>query len=412
MGIMKEKKLKTCRILNKHDSKIFRKVYEKLHFINSLRIILLSAVLLSVIILPERVYAKEYFLEDWQCYVDMPQGLDPLGMTKTKATFGNKKENVFFQVKVYSADTYKTADEIFKSIKKQLKAEGTGYAYKYNGNDTVFADISFNTELASYRAYSVFINSAEYDFAVLSFCEKEIYDDAHFYILSALDSFSNSVPALYSPGPVSSFYEYSAEKSSPVKISLPFGNAKYVFDAESSAIEAAEITAEREARVLSLFTPNDTDAWSRFYRMIYRDNYYRTDELFYQVRDNLLKGTKDPVEISKKLLAWLQKFPYSRTGTIADFSPPLTALKDYSADCDSLGLLYIILLKRLGIDAVLMVSSVYSHSMAAVDVPGSGARFPFKGKKYLVAEMTKDVALGQINAKMADPSKWLWIEFK
>ncbi len=377
-----------------------------------LKITFLLTFLFAALLIPSFVQAKEYFLEDWQVYVDMPQGLDPLEVTTTKATFGNEKENVFFQIKVYPADTYKTADDLFENVKKQLKAEGDGYKYNYNGSDSVFADISFNTDLASYRAYSVFINKADYDIAVISFCEKEIYDNAHFYILSALDSFSDSYEALFSPGPVSSFFELTAEKSTLVKISLPFGNAKYVFEADSTAIEAAEITAEREAHVLSLFKPEDTDAWSRFYRMIYRDNYSRTDEFFYQIRDNLIRGIKDPEEISKKLLSWFQKFSYSRTGTIADFSPPLTALKDFSADCDSLGLLYITLLKRLGIDAILMVSSEYSHSMAAVDIPGKGARFPFNGKKYLVAEMTKDVEIGQINAKTADPAKWMGIEFK
>ena len=366
--------------------------------------------LISISVVP--VSAKEYFLEDWQCYVDMPQGLDPLGMTTTKATFGNRKENVFFQVKVYPAETYKTASDIFKGVKKQLNAQGEGYAYKYNGNDSIFADISFNTDMASYRAYSVFINSKDYDFAVLSFCEKEIYDDAHFYILSALDSFSDSFQARFSPGPVSCFYEKSEENKKQIKIAVPFGNAKFVFETEYSRLEAAEITAEREARVLSFFGPEDTDAWSRFYRMIYRDNFEKLDELFYQVRDNILSGVKDPEEISKKLLAWLQTFSYSRTGTVADFSPPLTALKDFSADCDSLGIMYIILLKRLGIEAILMVSAEYSHSMTGVDIPGNGARFPFNGKKYLVAELTKDVAIGQINAKMADPAKWLGIEFK
>ncbi len=146
--------------------------------------------------------------------------------------------------------------------------------------------------------------------------------------------------------------------------------------------------------------------------MIYRDNYSRTEDLFYLIRDKLLRGIRDSESISTKLLSWFQKFSYSRTGTIADFSPPLTAVKDHAADCDSLALLYIILLKRLGINSILMVSSEYSHSMAAVDVEGSGARFPYKGKNYLVAEMTKEVPLGQINAQMADPSKWLGIEFK
>ena len=279
-------------------------------------------IVLLTVLFPLEISAKEYFLEDWQCYVDMPQGLDPIGMTKTKATFGNEKENVFFQIKVYPQDTYSSADEIFKSVKKQLNAEGEKSSFIYNGSESVFADLSFNTELASYRAYAVFINSPDYDFAVLSFCEKEIYDDALFYILSALDSFSDTYNALYSPGPVSSFYEQTGENNSVLELSVPIGNGKFIFEEESRAVESAEITAEREAHVLSLFTPQDTDAWSRFYRMIYRDNYRRVDELFYQLRDTLLNGTKDPVEIASRLLSWLQKFSYSRTGTIADFSPP------------------------------------------------------------------------------------------
>ena len=390
---MKDKKLKIDRS-------------DRLKYISVLFLILFIS------ILPADAHAKEYFLEDWQCYVDMPQGLDPLAVTTTKATFGNSKENVFFQIKVYPADKYKSSDEIFNGVKNQLNAEGEGYAYNYNGNDSVFADISFNTDIASYRAYSVFINGRNYDFAVLSFCENEIYDDAHFYILSALDSFSDSFQARFYPGPVSCFYEKSVENKKLIKIAVPFGNAKFVFETDNSQLEAAEITAEREARVLSLFGPEDTDAWSRFYRMIFRDNYKKMDELFYQVRNNVLRGVKDPEEISKRLLAWLQKFSYSRTGTISDFSPPLTALRDFSADCDSLGIIYIILLKRLGINAILMVSAEYSHSMAAVDIPGKGARFPFNGKKYLVAELTKNVEIGRINAKMADPAKWLGIEFK
>jgi hypothetical protein len=68
------------------------------------------------------------------------------------------------------------------------------------------------------------------------------------------------------------------------------------------------------------------------------------------------------------------------------------------------------ILERLGIDCVLMLSREYSHAMLAVDVPGGGQRFPFKGRMYLVAETTAKVGLGMIDASQADFSKWLGVD--
>ena len=56
-----------------------------------------------------------------------------------------------------------------------------------------------------------------------------------------------------------------------------------------------------------------------------------------------------------------------------------------------------------------MVSDVYSHAMAAVDLAGSGARFPFGGREWLVAELTAPVTLGQIDSTMADPAGWIGV---
>jgi hypothetical protein len=68
---------------------------------------------------------------------------------------------------------------------------------------------------------------------------------------------------------------------------------------------------------------------------------------------------------------------------------------------------YIILLRQLGFDAILLVSEKYNHAMAAVDIPGEGARFDFEGKGYLVAELTGKAAIGLIDKEMADPAFWL-----
>ncbi|MCK4543845.1 MAG: hypothetical protein KAU17_16555, partial [Spirochaetales bacterium] len=61
--------------------------------------------------------------------------------------------------------------------------------------------------------------------------------------------------------------------------------------------------------------------------------------------------------------------------------------------------------------SVLMVSSVYEHSLAGVDVSGDGARFSFGGKEWLVAETTDDVEIGLIDRTMADPANWIGVSF-
>ena len=120
---------------------------------------------------------------------------------------------------------------------------------------------------------------------------------------------------------------------------------------------------------------------------------------------------QDPYLTASTLLTWIQGFSYARTGGLEDLSTPLDSLYNGAGDCDSLGLLYVILLKHYGIDAILMVSGTYSHAMAAVDVEGQGARFEWQDKKYLVAETTYEVDLGLIAADMADPAHWLGIPF-
>jgi hypothetical protein len=49
--------------------------------------------------------------------------------------------------------------------------------------------------------------------------------------------------------------------------------------------------------------------------------------------------------------------------------------------------------------------------MAALDMPGPGARFTYEGKAYLVAEMTEKVNIGLIAKNMADPAFWVPVAF-
>jgi hypothetical protein len=74
-------------------------------------------------------------------------------------------------------------------------------------------------------------------------------------------------------------------------------------------------------------------------------------------------------------------------------------------------MLWAILMQQANIPAAIMVSAEYSHAMGLGDISGTGARFEFAEKKWLVAETTSKVGLGLINQKMSNIEGWLGIVF-
>jgi hypothetical protein len=175
---------------------------------------------------------------------------------------------------------------------------------------------------------------------------------------------------------------------------------------------------EREAAVLADYKPQTEEgieAWQRYYRMVYRDAYSRLDYPASLISERLkteastaLRPDERDLQTAERLLGWVQGFGYRRTGG-SDLISPFAAAAFQEGDCDSRSLLYIILLNHYGVDSALMVSSVYSHAMAAVDVQAGGAKINIKDKGFTVAETTDDIGIGMIAADMADPANWVII---
>lgn len=369
------------------------------------------AIFLFLFFIPPPSEAREFSLEDWGCFVDLPQGWEPLEVTDHRATFADEGERAFFQIKTYPADQFDGGEEIFKEIGEKLKADGEGELFTYQGRESVFTDLLFTAAETVYRGFGVCIDGKSRDWAILSFAEAELAEGYHHPLLSALDSFSLNRGALLSPGPVSRFYEDSFEYPETFSFTVPFGKKDLEVMTSEAGWEASQIMLEREAKVLGIYTSKDIDAWQRFYRMIYRDNYRRMDTLYRSLLFNGFFPQREPRNTAESLLDWLQGFTYHRTGTSEDFSIPLETLYNVAGDCDSLGMVYVILLKHFGVDAILMVSDEYGHAMVGTDVPGGGARFSWDEKEWVVAEMTDQVELGQIAADVANPSGWLGISF-
>lgn len=370
---------------------------------------LFSAALFCLAALPA---AAEAFVVDPHGYnLDLPVGWVSLELSGEVATFAGPEECAYLQVKVFPGDEFSEASQISAWAAEQLKAAGDELPFEYSGRDAVFRNLDFNSGDYSFRGYAVCINGRDADFFISSFTDGDQYDQLNDFLISSIDSFAINLEDRKRPGPVSQFYAGSYGGADAETAYIDFAGRIAPFSYDAYALEASRVVIEREARILTAYSRSGgVEAWKRYYRVLYRDSSSRLESVWKVFSDILPEAGGDKAGTAEALLSWVQSFEYLRPGDISDILAPMETAVHRTGDCDSRGLLYTILLEYAGIDAVLMVSSRYAHSIVGVDVPGRGARFPLGNKNYLVAETSDDVALGLIAADMADPAGWIGID--
>jgi len=364
------------------------------------------------------LFAEVIYIEDRGFVIDLPVGWEIMDITDSRYTFNDFTGDGFFQIKVYPGDKYKSAEDMFDLVGQDIAASGEGDLFDLYGREAVFAFIDFASGDYDYSGYGLFADGEDFDLTILSFASagrEEVLAD---YLLSALDSFSLSPGLMLNPGPVSRYYLESYETPQRVDASTVIEGQPLEWQIDNHAIEASQLVIEREAAVLSDYKPQTeagVEAWKRYYRMVYRDTYSRLDypaALIYEYLKpepgQTLAAEERDKKTAERLLSWVQGFDYRRTGG-SDLISPFSAAAFQEGDCDSRSLLYIILLNHYGIDSALMVSSVYSHAMAAVDIQAGGAKININDRGFTVAETTDDVGIGMIAADMADPANWIII---
>jgi hypothetical protein len=229
--------------------------------------------------------------------------------------------------------------------------------------------------------------------------------------LSALDSLSAREGDKRYPGPMTEFAypRGKRERVSPAGLELE----AYVHEQDA---EAAQALVDREFEVLRRYadSPQWQDAWTRFYRAVYRDSYGRLGEIAFALERFWSRGGSalEDAGLAGKALEWVQSFAYERNFLGSDFVNPVSAAIEGRGDCDSRAMLWAIILEQTNIPAAIMVSAGYGHAMGLADLEGAGARFDWEGRQWLVAETTAPVSLGLIGEKVSDPAQWLGIVFQ
>lgn len=374
------------------------------------------AVALVLIALATPGFALAAVNPDFGYSVDLPVGwVEADGSDPEHIGFLSPNGDAMIQIVALDPGTGSDGLEIAEFMFDEVEGDGEPEAFEYQGRRAALSEIAFTTGGLDVQGYLVTINDRSADYAILAFAALESYEVAHDHLLSAIDSFSLGEESRVYPGPVSQFF-YPFPAPEERTQSIPFLGQSLPFAVDPGAEEASKVLVDREARILEPYGALDEevahDAWRRYFRMIYRDNYMRLAPVAEEVGSRLEADGLPRVDYPHELLAWLQGFDYERTGGLSDFQPPVSCLVTESGDCDSLAMTYVIILHHLGFDAIMMASNVHAHALAAVDAHGGGARFPFEGREWLVAELTADVALGQIDQRMADPAGWIGVRMR
>lgn len=393
------------------------------------RVCLATAAVVSLLAAAVTVPATEFRNPQFGYFVDVPEGWQVMQAEEaSQVAFTDQQSRAVLQIFAFEPDRFDSAEGIASFVRERFSAQGESSAFTYQGGEASFADMRFATGRRDVRGYLLFLNGGggqfSADFAVMSYTDAALFQDYQAELISTLNSFAPDPRSRRAPGPVSQFYfSFPPPSREDRSVALPGDLGRVAFPVHPEEAEVSQIFIEREAELLQQYAqaaharwgrPDQSfhNAWKRYYKAIYRDNSARLKPLARQLEARFAERDTPRAEIPAILLRWLQGFEYVRVPSLSDLNSPVRAVLQSEGDCDSLALVYTILLHHLDFDAILLVSNRYSHALAGVDVEGEGARFEFEGTRYLLAELTEDVEIGLIPREMADPSGWLAVPLR
>jgi hypothetical protein len=105
----------------------------------------------------------------------------------------------------------------------------------------------------------------------------------------------------------------------------------------------------------------------------------------------LASGAADEREFVERALSFVQSIPYELLRSDGSgYRPPLAVLSADSGDCDSKAMLAVMLLRHLGLDAVMLSSDRLAHAAVGIALPGPGPVWRYRGREYRYAEVTTE----------------------
>jgi hypothetical protein len=353
------------------------------------------------------------YVSPWGFRIDLPPGYQAQGGAGDAGLSFRNPRGAIFEIGVNRGTG---PEKYLESVLSRLGIRTETESFEYHGRKAALAELEFSLG-AAYRGWGLCLER-ENDLLLALAYGPAGTEDLDILHLSCLDSIAPTQAEQRYCGPVTEF----AWPRGPLREIPLFNTQIKALFAEEDA-EAAQGLIDREFQVLRYFEkgPQWQEAWRRFYRMIYRDSWERIAHAAFLLERRWAAEDLPPekaaldrweIRLASRALSYVQDFTYERNLMKSDFVNLVSALTEGRGDCDSRALLWALILAQANIDAGIMVSRDYSHAMGIADIEGQGARFPFEGKQYLVAETTTKVEPGLIAQNMSEIGKWMGIVFE
>ncbi|MDR1108843.1 MAG: hypothetical protein LBL19_07400 [Spirochaetaceae bacterium] len=379
---------------------------------------------------PAFLAGEPLYSPTWGFRMDLPEGYTyQSGNGKDRFSFRSDR-NAVLDAAVYAGSAYPSIEALAADTQKRLGNRGETVFFEYQNKPAAILTLAFTAPNdggrgAVYEGWGLCVElagggenappGASPLLLALAYGPAGDGELANLH-LSALDSIAPREADRYAPGPITEFTYPRGRPLTGTPAGLDLAVPFREFDAQG-----AQALVDREFAVLRLYgdSPLWKEAWTRFYRAIYRDSFERLAPAAFMLERHWQAATAGTGEtadgadrlLAEKALEWVQSFSYERDLLGSDFVNLVSAVLEGRGDCDSRAMLWAIIMEQANIPAAIMVSAGYSHAMGLVDLDGTGARFPLAGNHWLVAETTAPVPLGRIRADASEISQWLGIAF-
>lgn len=124
--------------------------------------------------------------------------------------------------------------------------------------------------------------------------------------------------------------------------------------------------------------------------------------------DSIRERGLDAAQATQLIIGFVQSIQYELPEQDAfGIVPPALVPAENRGDCDSKAVLAVMLLRQVGIDAVVLYSDPLSHAAVGVGLPGKGTALRHAGRSYQYAEVTAEGwPLGMIPPQYDKPRLW------
>ncbi|MCF0243097.1 MAG: hypothetical protein HUK25_10685 [Treponema sp.] len=382
-----------------------------------------SVIILFVLFAFSSLFAEIISDKHHNFSVDLPEGFNIVQADEEHYSylFSHPNIPVSLVLKVENKEEH-AATDVFSIQMRKLKAtyEEAPVYWRSNGGEDLIGsfEMTLDKEYKGWGVTACLESDNGFNFiTLLAYAPKGQFDMCQQFIISLLNSLTVNDETCEKPG---IFMAYAFPKEGNKNIALNIGKKKISTTIDKSDEEASQYLVDLEFAVLSLYAnhPLWKEAWQRYYRLVFRDNYGRLSKASKDIHKALYEDCKkarkeDPdTEYVSRLLSWVQGFKYERNQTAhsSDLTPPVLALCGDGNDCDSRSLLLCCIMQKSSINSILLISREYSHALCAFDVKGQGQRFETDYGSFLMCETTAPVTPGMIAQEHADRSKWILVD--